>query len=325
MKRTSHACGVVIGAIATALLASQAALGQGNGDYDGDFDVDGDDFFNWAGCMTGPAGGPLDPGCDAFDFPMNSAPDGNVDMADFWAFQRAATAPGGCTSGKKYVCAIQFGPATAGFGQISSMSVGYGGIPQLCGGPTSAILAASVAWVGVIERVGGVSMKWAQTGYSRFRGLTDNTTNVFYRTFAETQAGPNMQTDFDRLFFPGAGPGSGYHSYACILFFGTWYFDFDSNLQWHTFDHPGWASITGTSNDWAGEIFNKEDDMPGRVDQPCIFRNLEFIHNGIGNFTPVSQPLLVTTSDENEWGEGPGPGGLVNEFEIWDIVPIPSP
>ena len=47
-----------------------AALAQlGNGDYDGDFDVDGQDFVNWAGCMTGPDGGWVSPfsSCAALD------------------------------------------------------------------------------------------------------------------------------------------------------------------------------------------------------------------------------------------------------------------
>lgn len=39
------------------LLMCRAAFGQvGSGDYDADYDVDGDDFANWAACMTGEQG-----------------------------------------------------------------------------------------------------------------------------------------------------------------------------------------------------------------------------------------------------------------------------
>ncbi|MHC4066918.1 MAG: FG-GAP repeat domain-containing protein [Planctomycetota bacterium] len=55
------------------------------GDYDGDGDVDLTDFAEFPACMTGPEGGPLAPGCVAFDF----EPDDDVDLDDYAAFQLA--------------------------------------------------------------------------------------------------------------------------------------------------------------------------------------------------------------------------------------------
>lgn len=57
------------------------------GDWDGDGDVDLQDFERFSGCITGPGGGPLGPGCNAFDFDG----DLDVDLADFAHFLSAFT------------------------------------------------------------------------------------------------------------------------------------------------------------------------------------------------------------------------------------------
>ena len=57
------------------------------GDYDGDGGVDGEDFAWLPGCLTGPDAGPVEIGCEAFDFDV----DGDVDLGDFAAFQEAMT------------------------------------------------------------------------------------------------------------------------------------------------------------------------------------------------------------------------------------------
>ena len=53
-------------------------------DFDSDIDVDGDDFTHLINCMTGPAIGPLPPGCEDADLDL----DGDVDLTDFGRFQR---------------------------------------------------------------------------------------------------------------------------------------------------------------------------------------------------------------------------------------------
>ncbi|HUU85255.1 MAG TPA: right-handed parallel beta-helix repeat-containing protein [Phycisphaerae bacterium] len=55
----------------------------GIGDYDCDLGVDLDDFYYWDRCVTGPGGGPYDPGCEAFDFEY----DADVDLKDVAGFQ----------------------------------------------------------------------------------------------------------------------------------------------------------------------------------------------------------------------------------------------
>ncbi|MFQ5414567.1 MAG: hypothetical protein ACE5E6_08925 [Phycisphaerae bacterium] len=62
-------------------------LDQVMGDVDGDADVDVADFSSWTACMTGPDRGPHPAGCDPLDF------DGDVDLHDHAAFQRAFSDP----------------------------------------------------------------------------------------------------------------------------------------------------------------------------------------------------------------------------------------
>ncbi len=59
----------------------------GIGDYDCDHVVDLFDFEQWLACCTGPDGGPIGSGCEAFD----SDADGDVDWFDFAAIQLVFT------------------------------------------------------------------------------------------------------------------------------------------------------------------------------------------------------------------------------------------
>ena len=57
----------------------------GIGDYDCNQTVDLDDYAIFMECLTGPDGGPLEPGCEPFDFNA----DGAIDLRDAAGFQRA--------------------------------------------------------------------------------------------------------------------------------------------------------------------------------------------------------------------------------------------
>ncbi|MCK4342304.1 MAG: hypothetical protein KAY37_11345 [Phycisphaerae bacterium] len=59
------------------------------GDADEDGDVDPADFAAFEGCVTGPGDGPISPDCYAFD----REPDNDVDLADFSLFQTSFTGP----------------------------------------------------------------------------------------------------------------------------------------------------------------------------------------------------------------------------------------
>ena len=62
----------------------------GIGDLDCNLAVELMDFAAWDACMTGPDSGPLDAGCEAFDFDAEVGYD--IDLKDFAGFQ--LTLPG---------------------------------------------------------------------------------------------------------------------------------------------------------------------------------------------------------------------------------------
>lgn len=67
---------------------TEANFGIGSwlpGDYDVDGVVDAADSAKFLPCLTGPGGGPLDAGCDVFDFDL----DGDIDLYDLQLYQEA--------------------------------------------------------------------------------------------------------------------------------------------------------------------------------------------------------------------------------------------
>ena len=71
-------------------VAVTVSLVSGTGDFDGDGNVDGDDYVAFAGCFTGPNGGPVEIECLPGDFEG----DGDVDCDDWDQFVLAWTEPG---------------------------------------------------------------------------------------------------------------------------------------------------------------------------------------------------------------------------------------
>ncbi|MCA9253002.1 MAG: proprotein convertase P-domain-containing protein [Phycisphaerales bacterium] len=67
----------------------QGVLPSSPGDFDNDGDVDGDDFFEFNKCFTGPENGPVGPECNIFKFD----PDSDIDLVDFAGFVQVFTGP----------------------------------------------------------------------------------------------------------------------------------------------------------------------------------------------------------------------------------------
>ncbi|HUU82302.1 MAG TPA: hypothetical protein VM243_02255 [Phycisphaerae bacterium] len=288
------------------LFCCDVLLAQGGGDYNGDSYVDLDDFGYWDACMTGPGGGLPDPDCAAFDFDSDVA----VDLVDFGGFMAAFTGPSPCTFGRKYARAWKSGNATGCSARIRTRSA------ALCGEPSEVSDAGSHAWAGVNKFVGGEPEKWAQIGYGRYR--LAGATTVYFRRYAEVQAGPNDTTDY--VIFHEDGVPTGVHKYKCFLLsslFGTWNFEYD-DTPFFTWTHSGWKNVTGTDCQWAGEIFNKEDQMLGTAAAKCNFTDCQFSLNwGAFQNANIAEGE-VTTDDPNEWGiERIG----ATAFDIWDINP----
>lgn len=224
----------------------------------------------------------------------------------------SAPQPGFCTFGRKYAGVHKNIPdATGASAVIRTRST------TLCGEPTTHGTAASAAWVGPVLFNAGSAVKWAQTGYWRHRGGTTGVT-IHLHQYAETQAGPNP-ADYERFQQPGIPSGT--HQYRCSLLsplFGTWTYEIDE-LPFHTFTHNGWRDVQATHVQWMGEIFNKQDQMPGTATAKCDFTDCQ-VSTDYSSFQNAGIVISnVKTSNTNEWGsEYVSP----TAFNIWDkIIP----
>ena len=301
--------------------------GQSFGDYDGDGDVDGGDFFAFSGCMTGPAGGPLPSGCEAFDFPNTaSGTDGFVDMADFDAFMRSTTGEGGCApvgpGDKKWYCSVtRTGNATGCSAKITMHSA------QLCGSPTSTVETASSAWVGVTRKNGSetpLHWAWAQVGY--FWNRNQGSTAVNRHWFFELKIPDAAPARY--LGQSGTPPMGEPHYHRCWIVNpanGTWRFQLDNDPNPPELTHPYWSNKTGEYYHWETEIWHRSNQMFGIQGNKCKFTECEYELDHSG-FQPMNfrAPGVLLHCDEgndqnSEWGIEHGVSDQA--IQIWDRKP----
>ena len=291
-------------------LLAVPARGQSAGDYDGDGNVDGDDFWYWSGCMTGPGGSLPDPNCAAFDFDF-SLSDGKVDLADLAAFGRAFTGKT-CTPGYWYSRVRKAGNATGCSASIRTRTT------TLCGKASATSAAGSLAWAGVTKLQDGEPVKYAQTGYFRYR--IEGSSTVYLTKYAETKAGPDPVLDYD-MKLPGEAPSDGTHVYRCwlpISAFGSWLYYYDGS-QWYSYAHDGWRNVTGTVYEWNGEIQDRQDQMVGTVSAKCDFTQCSYNIDWASWFDDAEiMSADLYSSDLRQWGiERINATG----FRVWDKKP----
>lgn len=184
---------------------------------------------------------------------------------------------------------------------------------KLCGEPSSSAFASSRAFTDVSNETGAV--KWAQTGFLRMRNA-GSTTIAQYR-YAEMQGDqPQPQKIFDAQNAPAEGTTN---EYKCDLdrTTGTWSF-FYAGTVWKSFQDDFWKNATGTTVQWTGEIYNKEDDMPGTEANKCNFSACRYNVDGIYQDAGLV-PANVASNDPNEWGAEWVSG---TAFNIWDKNPL---
>lgn len=289
------------------LFSCDALFAQGDGDYNGDGYVDLEDFAYWEACMTGPDGGLPDPDCAAFDFDS----DIDVDLLDFGGFTVAFTGPSPCTFGRKYAHVTKSANATGCSAKIRSRST------TLCGEPTEDSAAGSFAWVGVTKFDGGDPLKWFQMGYGRYRGRAGPSTIVFYKRFAETQAGP-LPADYD--FHIDSPPSSGAHEYKSWLqssLLNVVKYDYEG-LPWYQWQHSGLVGLTGTHYQYVAEIWNKEDQMVGTASAKCDFTDCKYAVNWSSFQSASIATGDLHTDDPVEWGIERVSS---TAFNVWDKDP----
>ncbi|MBN1843971.1 MAG: Ig-like domain-containing protein [Deltaproteobacteria bacterium] len=161
----------------------------------------------------------------------------------------------------------------------------------------------------------GASMIWAQTGYGRERN--GGSTAIKTYRYAEMN-GSGYKVNYDNSNAPAEGAT---HTYQCDLdkSTGKWTFSYDGT-EWQTFSDNGWKNKTGTVAQWVGEIYNKEDDMPGTTDSKCSFTDCQYQCDG-GAYQDTGFTVGdMITSDASEWGVERVSD---TEFNIWDKNPLP--
>ena len=214
-----------------------------------------------------------------------------------------------CTFGRKYAYVEKLASATGCSAMIRTRST------MLCGWPDATSRASSNAWVGVQKDVMGLAVQWAQMGYGADREAGSQA--IVEVRYAETRWGP---LEGERNYFTEETVPAGTHEYRCYLLsplLGTWQYEYDG-LPFHSFSHNNWKNVKGTECQYAGEIFNKEDQMVGTESAKCDFTQCQYSVNW-GSFQNASIGTGdLHTDDETEWGIERVSS---TAFNIWDKKP----
>ena len=172
--------------------------------------------------------------------------------------------------------------------------------------------AYHVVYVNISNNAG--DLKWAQTGYGRERNPGSSTIKKY--RYAEMK-GDSYKVNYDTSHAPAEGS---VHTYECNLNknSGKWTFMYD-NSGWEDFADNFWKNKTGTDVQWTGEIFNKEDDMPGTAGNKCSFTACKFHREGHAYEDAALTAGEVTSDDSSEWGAS---HVSATAFDIWDKKPL---
>lgn len=176
----------------------------------------------------------------------------------------------------------------------------------------STVSAYHVVYVNVSNNSGAT--KWAQSGFGRER--TAGSAAIKSYRYAEMN-GNAYKVNYDTSNAPAEGS---VHQYECNLnkTTGKWTFLYDGTA-WENFADDFWKGTTGTDVQWTGEIFNKEDDMPGTSGNKCSFTNCKYHKEGTAYADAGLVAGDVRSDDNAEWGAEHVSG---TAFNIWDKSPL---
>jgi len=195
-------------------------------------------------------------------------------------------------------------------GVSASIKTRYG---KICCEPSSNVAGYQVVYANISETTSG--LKWAQSGWGRERNA--GTTTITKYRYAEMQ-GNTYLVKYDTANAPAEGAS---HTYKCTLdkSTGKWTYSYDGTA-WNTFTDNFWKNQTGTTVQFTGEIFNKEDDMAGTAADKCSFTSCQVQTDG-GSFVDAGIAASdVRSDDTNEWGAEFVSATAIN---IWDKKPNP--
>lgn len=213
-----------------------------------------------------------------------------------------------CTPGRKYTSGLKNVANLTG--AESKIKTIYG---KLCTDDTGKNTAFQVAYVNV-SKTGGTFI-WAQSGWDKSRKTGSEA--VSYHRYAEMQ-GNEYKVNFDTGNAPVDGTS---HTYQVQLntATGQWQYSYDGS-QWESFTDDAWKDAKGTNVQYTGEIYNKEDDMPGTAENKVRFSDCKYrVDNGLYQDAGFIVSDLFT-SDAAEWGVERVSGTAI---DIWDKNPLP--
>jgi hypothetical protein len=214
-----------------------------------------------------------------------------------------------CTSGRKY--AYGFKGVNNLIGGQSSIETRY---RKICSETAGTDAAYHVAYVNISRDFTG-GQHWAQAGWGRERNGGSNTIRTY--RYAEIQ-GNAYNVNYDTANAPAQNST---HAYAVDLdkAAGKWTYSYDGTA-FQDFTDAGWANQTGTRVLWSGEIYNKEDDMPGIPLTRCAFTNCRYRLDGGAYQNAGLAAGDMRSSNFNQWGANRLSG---TSMEIWDWYPLP--
>jgi hypothetical protein len=169
-----------------------------------------------------------------------------------------------------------------------------------------------VVYVNISNESGAV--KWAQSGYGRERNAGSAAIKKY--RYAEMN-GDIYKVNYDTSNAPAEGT---VHAYACDLdkSTGKWTFSYDGTA-WENYTDNFWKNKTGTVVQWVGEIFNKEDDMPGTSANKCEMTECKYHKEGEAYKDAGLSDADMVTNDAGEWGSE---HVSATSFNIWDKNPL---
>ena len=196
---------------------------------------------------------------------------------------------------------------------------------KLCGEDVECTdLGLSAAWVGIQEEF-GLPGAWVQVGYHRLRRQDSVTIDpALFLEFGMPACFPG--SILIRKFSPLPLEGEN-HNYELIIDADadTIHFRYDFQVIHSLVLTPcNWLSSTGHWAVWSGEIAGYETDMPGTSNDSCNFVGCEYRRHNEENYTGAQfqqPPDIIGTNDLSEWKINFTNG--FNDFEIWDIHPLP--
>jgi hypothetical protein len=159
------------------------------------------------------------------------------------------------------------------------------------------------------------TLQWAQTGYGRERNPGSAAAKKY--RYAEMN-GSAYLVKYDTDNPPAEGS---VHEYRCDLdkAAGKWSYKQDGT-EWKNFQDNAWKAMKGTSVQWTGEIFNKEDDMVGTAGDKCAFTECQYCVDGKAYQDAGLVAADVQSDDNSEWG---AEFVSATAFNIWDKKPLP--